>query len=139
MGVIFMRKNISTENRTGYIRAIILSTLLSSFICALLYIFSAFLFTQSRSLPYVVISQLSFILSVVASFIGGTISAKISKSKGLFTGAATGFLLFVIIFIVYYIILQESFTSISLIRAIALILSGAIGGVIGVNRNIKKR
>ncbi len=138
-GFIFMKKNSSASTKTRYISSILFSTLLAAIVCAFLYVITALLFTKLHSLPYVVISQLSFILSAIAALIGGIISAKFSKSKGLITGTFTGFLLFVIIFVVYYIILRESFTTVSLIRALALVLSGAIGGIIGVNKKRKRK
>ena len=72
--------------------------------------------------------------AAIGSFIGSYIAVRISKINGMLYGMACGFVLFVILFIGSLIIAREPLTMMVAIKAILLILVGAIGGIIGVNK-----
>lgn len=78
------------------------------------------------------ILTLSIAAQGLGSFAGALIGAKIMKHSGLIIGAVTGAVLFMI-FTLAGMITGAAVSIISLIRLAVLIISGALGGVVGVN------
>lgn len=120
------------------VRGIIIGGLSSVAACAALYLIAAFIITKSGQIPLGVISTLTTILSGLSCFIGGFISGKIVKKSGILTGAAAGFTL-LLIQLIYSLISESLNPSVLLIiKSAVLLLSGAIGGIIGVNKGSAK-
>lgn len=133
-------RNLKTQDKI--IKAFIsvaTATLLSAVICAILLIILSLIFTNGQIIPYLVISQMVMLISAISVFIGGIIVSKVSKTKGLALGATTGLIMFMIIAICSILIFDEPFTSTALLRAALLVISGALGGVIGINKKKRRK
>ncbi len=138
-GYFFMQKKDLKDKNLICWKFIILGTIISALMCSVGYILSAFIFIKLESLPYVIINQLSFIIAVISVFFASLFTSRLSKSKGLLIGAIIGLLLFLIVFLIYRLLLAENITIVTAFRSLAFVLSGAIGGIIGVNKSSKRK
>lgn len=102
----------------------------------LLCILSAVVLT-SGLLPEELTNIITVILLGMGVFCGGFISSRITKSAGLIVGLITGFTVFLLVTIIGLTRSNESVTYITLIRLIATLIAGALGGIIGVNKKEK--
>ncbi len=119
------------------IKGIIIGGICETVACILLFVLTAFALTKAGYIPDGIISTVTTVLSAVSCFIGGFISGRIIKKTGIAVGAATGFLLFFIQLSVSLISGEFSPTVLIFIKAAAMILSGTIGGIFGVNKKEK--
>ena len=69
---------------------------------------------------------------------GGYIAARINKSMGMAVGAVCGLAVFLILWAVGAVMGTQT-CIVTLIRGIAAVISGALGGVLGVNKKKKRR
>ena len=88
-------------------------------------------------------SSLSGTLASVALIFGGVTGgffvSKIQGENGILVGAILGFILFVIITIISLVIDFDRISTNTLIHFIITVLSGALGGIIGVNTANKRK
>lgn len=121
------------------IKGIVIGGVCELITCILLFLITAFLLTKAGYIPDGIISTVTIALSAVSCFIGGFISGRIIRRSGILIGCATGFILFFIQLITSLIVGELSPSVLIFIKAAALILSGAIGGIFGVNKKEKFR
>ncbi len=132
-------KTMSLENNIlKSIKAILISTIIGIFISMMVLIVSSFLFVKSKNLPSSVISPFTIATSALGAFISGYISSRIIKSNGLLLGMISGFLMFVIIFVSGLMMFNGEITTLSLVKLTSMLLTGAIGGIAGVNKKSRR-
>ncbi|MGN0441382.1 MAG: TIGR04086 family membrane protein [Acutalibacteraceae bacterium] len=119
------------------VKGIVIGGISELIVCILLFLITAFALTKAGYIPDNFISTLTTVLSALSSLIGGFIAGRLVKKSGLLTGAATGFILLLIQLIISLASGELSPSVIIIIKAAALILSGAIGGIFGVNKKEK--
>lgn len=85
-----------------------------------------------EALDYIMIA-----VSALGSLAGGFISAKLNKGAGLIVGLITGFTVFIILTAAALIGNDSSLSVLSLIRLAAMLLGGALGGILGVKESTK--
>lgn len=81
---------------------------------------------------YIIVAILS-----IGIFFGSCIATKITKSAGLLIGLIVGFSIFILITMLGLLKSSETVTVLTLIRLIAGLLSGAVGGIIGLKKKEK--
>jgi len=74
----------------------------------------------------------------IGAFGGGYIAARINKSMGMAAGAVCGVAVFVILWAAGAL-MGTQIGIVTLIRGIAAVISGALGGVLGVNKKKKRK
>lgn len=99
----------------------------------LLCIFSAVIMT-SGLLPSEITNYITVGIVSLGAFAGGVITSRITKSAGLIVGLITGFFIFMLITVIGVIKSDDSFTVLTLIRLISLIIAGGIGGILGLRK-----
>lgn len=122
-----------------YIKFASIGFLIASLFSVVLFLISTLVFVKSKTLPIKHISSISFFLILIACFLSSLLTAKFAKAKGLFLGLIIGLVSFIVLLILGYITLHEINTPVVLIRGIAIIITSSIGGIIGVNKNKKRR
>ena len=105
---------------------------------SVLFIALSFSFVISLILSFTSLTETSFswvilVVSFLALFIGGVISGAKSKQKGWLTGLGTGLLFTIITFLVQYLGYNSVFSTEQYLFHGGYILSGILGGIIGVN------
>lgn len=129
--------NKDTEISTA-LKSILFGAAVGATICAGFLFLFAFLFVAVKSIPQYFIQAIAIFCAAVGAFVSGYISVKIYRSKGLIYGALAGVLLFFMLTVISFIVSRDKFTYITLIRFLAMIFSGAFGGVLAVNKKRRK-
>lgn len=132
------KANNKDTDFTTALKAILFGVAVGAAICAGFLFLFAFLFVAVKSIPQFMIQTTALVCSSVGAFVSGYISIRIYHSKGLVCGAFAGFLLFAIITLIAFIISRDKFTYITLIRLLAMVFFGAVGGILGVNKRRRK-
>lgn len=136
-----MRHDKSSTKETDFtiaLKAILFGVAVGAAICAGFLFLFAFLFVAVKSIPQFMIQVIAIICAAIGAFVSGYISIRIYRSKGLIYGAFAGFLLFVLLTLIAFIISRDKFTYITLIRLLTMVFSGAVGGILGVNKKRRK-
>lgn len=107
-------------------------------ICLLVILLAAFVIVKSQSVPYQAFSVISIVSACIGSFCGGLLTAKLRGSMGLLWGAASGMTIFLILLAVGGI-LGGGFSGLLFLRLALMLITAALGGVLGVNGKKKKR
>lgn len=128
------KNNYSNNDNIRIIRSTATGAFCGISVCVLLLIIISFLITKSSNFPHMITQPLMIIIASLGSFSGGYISARISSEKGMMYGMLCGFLMFILLFLAGLISVRESITMTTAIRLFAMLLSGAVGGIIGVNK-----
>lgn len=93
----------------------------------------------AADLPETVASPFSALCIGIGSAVSGFISSQKIKSGGLINGFICGMAFYALIFLLSLFISENGFSLLSLYRAVIVIISAMIGGVVGVNtvKNIR--
>lgn len=120
-----------------FVRAIVLSAVVIGGSSLLLLALIAFLVTKAGSLPLTTLPLITTVAACIPVFLGGLISALAAREKGIYLGLAAGALMAVAIGLAAYFTGCEVLTAAGIGKAAALLVSGAIGGILGANRKQK--
>ncbi len=129
------RTNIS---RYPLFRPMLIGFLGGMLVCFAILLVAAFLMTL-KDIPEWSIGIISAVASAVGSLFGGYICAYMFKKRGLFVGALMGAVIFAVIFLIGCFCGAEPFTVGKLAMLIANTVLGAVGGIIGINKVIKRK
>lgn len=136
-----MSTKSTRNNKYNNNSKILTSTIIGSFAgiisCALLLIICALALTKSSGIPHLAVSPLVMIVAGMGAFIGGYVSALISKQNGMMCGLICGFIMFLILFIASLITVRTALSMNTIVRLLLMLLTGAIGGILGVNKRKK--
>ena len=91
------------------------------------------LIVQSVDVPRAAILPLAIAAAAIGAFLAGLTAAAIAGQKGLLLGAVCGFVLWLLILLAGVARYEGVSGGNALIKLAALLLSGGIGGVLGVN------
>lgn len=99
----------------------------------------ALVFMGAKSIPYQMIQQIVLVICGLGALLSGYLCVRISRKNGLLFGFLAALLLFLLMLLVSVAAIQEPLTQQSLLRGLLMVIAGAIGGVIGVNKKSKRR
>ena len=115
------------------IKSVILGAASGCVLCALLLLLVSFILVKSGTLPINALGIIAVVIAGISSFLGAYLAIKVSKSNGLVIGATTGLIMFIItMFASAASGASDSVETVT--RAVVMILSGCIGGIIAVNK-----
>lgn len=120
-------------------RAVIFGGLFGSIILILMLFLSAFFVMKMKSLSQGAVFGAAIASSCVSSFFAGFIASRILKARGMAVGALAAMFLFIVILITGTIFANDSINLDTLMRFAAMLLAGAFGGILGVNKKKKYR
>ncbi|MDR3179194.1 MAG: TIGR04086 family membrane protein [Oscillospiraceae bacterium] len=115
-------------------KPVIIGSLTGIAVCLIMLFIFAFLFVNIRIMPQPAVNSLSILSMISGVFLGSYISARISKEKGFFYGACTGIVLFFMLLLISVTIVCEPFSMLVVIKFFSLLISGILGGIVGVNK-----
>ncbi len=98
----------------------------------------SFIILKSGNVNYSFLMPLGIAAACIGAFLGGIVAARINGSAGMLTGAAGGFVMFILL-LGAGAVMGELPVWVSFLRLVLMILSGAAGGVLGVNHKKKRR
>ena len=131
-------KSVGKENDVSLVlKATIFGAALGAVVCAVFLFLFAFLFVAVKSIPQPMIQWIAILCAALGALAAGYAATRIYGSKGLMLSVLAAMTLFVLLTLIAFIVSRDKFTYITLIRLLAMTLSGAIGGILAANR--KKR
>lgn len=128
---------IALHPTTLVLRALLIGTVGGAALCALLLFCAAAILQAAGTLPQALLEPLILGICCASCFFAGFLSGKISRKKGLFFGAGCGLLLFILCFF-GGLALSHTLAPVSgITRFAAMVLSGALGGVLSMQQRQK--
>lgn len=121
------------------VKAVVIGAAAGAALCAVLLAVCALAFVSSENIPHDFLPAVIIAVSVISSFFAGFVTAKISKQRGLIYGALSGLLLFFLFLVAGLAASQNGVPSEAFLRLIVMLLSGAIGGLVAVNRKSRHK
>lgn len=121
------------------LKAIVLGACFGAVFCMIGLIACALVFMGAKSIPYQMIQQIVLVICGLGALLSGYLCVRISRKNGLLFGFLAALLLFLLMLLVSVAAIQEPLTQQSLLRGLLMVIAGAIGGVIGVNKKSKRR
>lgn len=121
------------------VKSVLIGAIVGAILCTLLLVAITFIFVKAKAVPTGAVVPLTITLACISSFVAGFTSVKISKSKGLLLGSLSALLLGLVMLFLGTVTVSNEITSSVFTKLIAMICSGAIGGIIGVNKTKKKK
>ena len=116
-----------------YIKPILIGSIISILsIGVLLFIFA--LVMTKVDLPFILVTPISIAVLGFSTVIGSFIGAKGFGRKGFFIGLCTSLLVFLTLLLLNLSMDPQGFGSVAIIKAITVLSTGIIGGVMGVNK-----
>lgn len=118
-------------------KTILLSVGVMSAASAALLLLLALIFGKSGSLPKGAVPIITTLIGCIATFFGGFSASLYTKEKGILIGLASGGVFLIIVAMVSLFSYENTLGIASIGKAAAILLSGAIGGILGVNRKTR--
>lgn len=119
------------------IKAVLTGTLIALLISVILLCIMSAIVITSGLLPEGLTNIVTIIFLGMGIFCGGFVASRITKSAGLVVGLITGISTFLLVTVIGLTKSSDSVTYLTLVRLAASLITGALGGVIGVNKREK--
>ena len=117
------------------LKPFLLGILSGYFVSFVVILVLSFLFSLVGSIHYFIFNAISLILVSVCSFVSGFVTLIHFKCKGLIIGSLSGLLVFLVSLFICCVFFGNMVPSDVLLRFFCAVLSGAIGGVLSVNKH----
>lgn len=124
----------SQDSAVHALMSIIFGTFFGTVFCALMLVAFSLMFLKVQNIPIDIIPYIVIAIAGLGAFVGAYFTARMSGEKGMLYGILSGALLFVVLFISGMVAVREPVTTITLVKSTLMLLTGAIGGIIGVNK-----
>ena len=118
-------------------KAIVLSVIVMTAVSAVLLAVLALIFGKMKLLPRGIVPVLTTAAGCISVFLGGFAASAYAKEKGMLLGLLSGVIFAFCTALVSVLLFQNDFNLASAGKFIAILLSGCIGGILGVNRKDK--
>ncbi len=133
----------SESSRAGFdrkriVRSLVTGTIIGTAVSFLIILLAVFFIIKMQSMPYDALAPISIAAASVGSFCGGYISARANKSLGMVIGAVCGGIMFVLL-AGTGLIMGGTAGLVTLLRLALMLLFGAAGGVLGVNKRKRRK
>ncbi|HIZ55550.1 MAG TPA: TIGR04086 family membrane protein [Firmicutes bacterium] len=129
--------NKPASDTPRYMKPILAGMIVGIVITAVFLMLSALVMT-SRDIPVSATSVMALGSGLAGALCGGYVSARLTGEKGLFFGALCGGILCVILLISSTVLMKGLPGTRFAVNAVALVVAGAIGGILGVNQKKRK-
>lgn len=133
-----MENKYNIKNENSIYKTIFVSILIGTIVFVILLPLFALIVTL-LDLDISSTGPLASICIGISSAISGYIAARKIKRKGIVIGGLCGLIIFFLIKLISLLINSSGITLITFIHLIIIVLSGCIGGIIGVNSGEKRK
>ncbi|MDD6490213.1 MAG: TIGR04086 family membrane protein [Clostridia bacterium] len=121
------------------VKAVAVGTVVGFVICMLILLLITFMLVKIQKFPETLVVPLAIFTACIGAFSGGYFSARVKKNNGLAMGAVCALVIFVLLLLISSVFAEDIFSAVSLLRMGAMLISGAIGGVLGVNKRRRRK
>ena len=133
-----MKRKRKSEPQNKYLKPLIVGVLTAIIVTVGVILISA-LFFVIRDMPKTAAMPIALVASGLGSFVGAVVAAKTMREQGIIIGGLTGFTVFSLSLIISLFVSEGPLTAFTIIKFIVMTLSGALGGVLGVNSAAKRK
>ncbi|MBQ2815857.1 MAG: TIGR04086 family membrane protein [Clostridia bacterium] len=133
-----MNRKRKLEPQNKYLKPLIVGTLTAIIVTVSIILISA-LFFVIRDMPKTAAMPIALVASGLGSFVGAVAAAKTMREQGIIIGGLTGFTVFALSLIISLFASDGPLTAFTVIKFIVMTLSGALGGILGVNSAAKRK
>ncbi len=134
-----IKTTIANSGFSLYLKALTLSTIAAGAVIFLLLCIEALLLLVAGKVPYSVLPFAGIGISAAGAFTGGYTASRIIRSRGLMWGSVCGLIIFTISFSIGMASTKDTLSYLTLLRLGVLWVSGALGGIKGVNKKEKSK
>lgn len=127
------------KDKGHIVKAVMIGVFSSLVLAMILTCLFSMMLNMMSGIPYDIIDYVMVAIEGFSVLIGAYIACVISKSKGLFIGALCGAISLLVVFAVGMSMTKNNIGILTVIRSVAMLLCGIIGGIMGVNRKEKVR
>ena len=131
-----LKKDIGVSTRSFYINVLIGALAAAGIIVLIMRVAAAIMVLLDVNIMYA--TPISSVCAAIGTFCGGYFAARKNKSTGVIHGLLVAIIIYLLVSVVA-LILDSNFTVMSLIHLAVIVLSGCIGGIMGVNKRDKRR
>lgn len=134
------RQSNSSEafNFQSFIRPVCFGVGSALVVCLVLLFIFSFLMSK-MDISASLISPITIAITAVTGFVSGFVCARITRKNGLVMGAICSAILFLIFWLFSAICLKEGISVLGIVKLVLLVVSGCLGGVLGVNKKERRR
>lgn len=129
--------NMSENSTSTTVKALLIGSVINVLMIVIMTVILSLFLVVSGNLFENIAGYLMLVPLAVGGYFGGYTAARINKSNGLMLGTISGVIVFLIMLIVSFCSSDATVTYMLILKAIAVILPAAIGGVKGVNKKEK--
>lgn len=119
------------------VKYLVIGCIAGLLLCGALLTICALIFVLIKSIPTQAVLAVSIAISALSAMFAGFLSAKLCHNKGLIMGLSSGLILFILVMISAFSTGGGVFTVSTAMRFILMMLGGAFGGVLAVNKRKK--
>ena len=134
-----IKTTIANTGFSLYLKALTFALLSASAVIFLLMCIEALLLLVAGKIPYGILPFVGIAISAIGAFVGGYVASGIIRSRGLMWGSVCGAIVFIVCFSVGMASTKDTLSYLTLLRLGVLWISGALGGIKGVNKKEKSR
>lgn len=116
-----------------YIKPILIGSIISILSAGVLLFIFALVITKI-DLPFSLITPISVAILGFSTLIGSFIGAKGFGRKGFFVGLCISLVIFITLLLLNLSIEPQGFGTVAVAKAITILITGVVGGVLGVNK-----
>lgn len=127
------KSNSATTNMITMLKAVTFG-LLATTVMLLLFSF----IMCKKDVPFVLLNPFSAGLLMLGSFVSGYLASRRIRERGMMVGALCGFIIFLLLMMASFMSRFDVGLA-ALIKLVISVVSGAIGGIIGVNAKFKRK
>ncbi len=135
-------KNDKSQNSGAIkktVKAVAFGTVIGILICMLMLLIISFVFVKMQSIPEAAVVPSAIFTACAGAFAGGYFSARIKKSTGMISGVLSALTMFIVLLLTGTAYSGDGFGIISILRMVVMLISGAIGGILGVNKRKRRK
>ncbi len=133
-----MKKDASVKIMPKKAKGVLWGTIVGIVLSVLLTAVMSFAFVKMETVPSSAAVPCAMAALGIGAFMGGYVSARITKSTGMLVGAGCGFFVFVVLLGLCCAVGSEIGID-TIFRLLLSVLSGALGGVLGVNKKKRRK
>lgn len=131
-----LKNEVKNSVRDFYINVLIGAAIAAGVILLTMLIAAAIMVLLDINIMYA--SPISSVCAAIGTFCGAYYAARKNKSKGIVNGLMIAAIIYVLVGVVA-LFMDSNFTVMSLIHLAVIVLSGCIGGIMGVNKSEKRK
>lgn len=121
------------------LRPIVFGAVAGAAVCMILLLILSLVLVAAKQMPQSLLQPITVFIAAVGAFFAGYVAAGMAKERGLIFGSGAGFFLFILLFLAGLAVTKESVSAFMLTKGLIMILTGAIAGILSVNRKSKRK